>query len=61
MAIITKIEIANFFGKGNFVWDLDPQVNILGGKNGSGKTSILRICYSLLSNTIIKNKLFQTV
>lgn len=56
MAIITKIEIANFFGKGNFVWDLDPQVNILGGKNGSGKTSILRICYSLLSNTIINNK-----
>ena len=52
MAIITKIEIANFFGKGNFVWDLDPQVNILGGKNGSGKSSIFRCCYNLLSGNV---------
>lgn len=50
MVTIQKIEIKDFFGKGNFVWNLDPVVNILGGKNGSGKSSIFKFCYLLMSN-----------
>lgn len=54
MTTIKKIEISGFFGRGDFEWDLDPEVNILGGKNGSGKSSIFRCCYNLLSGTAIK-------
>ncbi len=50
MVTIKKIEIKDYFGKGNFEWNLDPVVNILGGKNGSGKSSIFKLCYELLSN-----------
>lgn len=50
MVTIKKIEIKGFFGKGVFEWNLDPVVNILGGKNGSGKSSIFKMCYLLLSN-----------
>jgi energy-coupling factor transporter ATP-binding protein EcfA2 len=55
MVTLKKIEIKDFFGRGNFEWNLDPEVNILGGKNGSGKSSIFRCCYSLLSGTAIKD------
>ena len=54
MTTIKKIEIKGFFGRGDFEWNLDSQVNILGGKNGSGKSSIFRCCYSLLSGMAIK-------
>lgn len=52
MTTIKKIEISDFFGRGDFEWDLDPEVNILGGKNGSGKSSIFRCCYNLLSGNV---------
>lgn len=52
MVTIKKIEITGFFGQGVFSWNLDPDVNILGGQNGSGKTSIFRICYNVLSGRI---------
>lgn len=48
MVTIKKIEIKGFFGKGNFEWNLNPVVNILGGKNGSGKSTIFKFCYTLL-------------
>lgn len=50
MITIKKIEIKNYFGKGDFEWNLDPVVNILGGKNGSGKSTLFRLCYTLLTN-----------
>ena len=49
MVTIKKIEITGFFGKGNFVWELNSVVNILGGRNGSGKSTIFRFCYAVLS------------
>ena len=49
MVMIKKIEIKGFFGKGDFEWNLNPVVNILGGKNGSGKSTIFKFCYTLLS------------
>ena len=48
MVTIKKIEIKGFFGKGDFEWNLNPVVNILGGKNGSGKSTIFKFCYTLL-------------
>ena len=50
MVTIKKIEINGFFGKGDFEWNLDPVVNILGGKNGSGKSSIFKMCYAMLND-----------
>lgn len=53
MITIKKIEIKDYFGRGDFEWNLDPVVNILGGKNGSGKSSIFKLCYLLLSSKTI--------
>lgn len=57
MVTIKKIEIKDYFGRGNFEWNLDPVVNILGGKNGSGKSTLFKLCYALLSNEILKVKI----
>ena len=51
MVTIKRIEIEDFLGQGNLVWNLDPEVNILGGKNGSGKSTILKVCYYFLTLT----------
>lgn len=56
MVTIKKIEINDYFGRGNFEWNLDPVVNILGGKNGSGKSSLFKLCYALLVNEKIDSK-----
>ena len=56
MVTIKKIEIKDYFGRGNFEWNLDPVVNILGGKNGSGKSTLFKLCYALLVNEKIDNK-----
>ena len=50
MVTIKKIEIKDYFGKGDFEWNLDPVVNILGGKNGSGKSTIFKMCYAMLND-----------
>jgi predicted ATP-dependent endonuclease of OLD family len=39
---IRKIEIKNFRGN-DFSWILNTDVNVLIGKNGSGKSTILRM------------------
>lgn len=64
MITIKKIEIKGFFGHGDLEWNLDPVVNILGGKNGSGKSTIFKLCYKLLSNRKIEDsydKIFKKV
>lgn len=38
---IRRIEISNLWNKYNIAWDLRPDVNILSGLNGVGKTTIL--------------------
>ncbi len=38
---IRRIEIENLWGRYNIAWDLRPDVNILSGINGVGKTTIL--------------------
>jgi len=48
--IIKSIEIKNLWGNYNLRWDtLNPDVNILVGINGSGKTTVLKIISEMLS------------
>lgn len=54
MAYIKTIEITGLFGEKNIKWTLFEDVNILGGKNGCGKSTIFRLCYTLLRNNVIK-------
>lgn len=47
---IEKVEIKGLFGKKDICWELNPQVNVLVGVNGSGKSTILSIIYCMLNN-----------
>ena len=47
---IEKIEIKGLFGKKDIFWKLNPQVNVLVGENGSGKSTILSIIYCMLND-----------
>ena len=40
---IKKITVNNLFGYKNISWELNPDVNVLVGKNGLGKSTLLRI------------------
>jgi energy-coupling factor transporter ATP-binding protein EcfA2 len=46
---ITKFEIQGLFGRYDIEWNLHPDVNVLAGVNGSGKTTILDCIYTLIS------------
>lgn len=50
MSILKKIEIKGLWGTTDIEWELDPHVNILGGINGSGKSTILNV----VSNSLYK-------
>lgn len=45
---ISKIEITGLWGRKNIIWELRPDVNILSGINGIGKSSILNTSVHLL-------------
>ncbi|MDR2498702.1 MAG: ATP-binding protein [Tannerellaceae bacterium] len=49
MNTINSISLSGLFGKYSLHWNLHPDVNILVGVNGSGKTTILRCLDALLS------------
>jgi predicted ATPase len=40
---ITRVEIQGLWGRYDIVWNLNKDVNVLAGINGSGKTTILKI------------------
>lgn len=48
---IKRIEIDKLWGRLNIVWDLRPDVNILSGINGVGKTTILNRSVNHLDNS----------
>lgn len=45
---IKRIEIKSMWGHKHIVWDLRPDVNILSGMNGAGKSTILNLCVDQL-------------
>lgn len=59
---IKRIEIDSMFGTKDICWDILPNVNILGGTNGSGKSSIIKACFSILDNgSIEEHKLIYLI
>lgn len=52
---IKSIDIPRLFGTQNIHWDLRKDVNILGGLNGSGKSTILKGCFELISKGKIED------
>ncbi|MBE9577719.1 MULTISPECIES: AAA family ATPase [Moraxella] len=49
---IQEVQIEGLFGKKDILWKLNPQVNVLVGENGSGKSTILSIIRCVLSNDL---------
>ncbi len=47
--MIKRFEVHALFGKKDYNLVFDPQLNILTGKNGSGKTTILKLIWHCLS------------
>jgi predicted ATP-dependent endonuclease of OLD family len=45
---IREVEIYNLWGRYNYKWALNPDVNILAGLNGSGKTTLINIIDAVL-------------
>ena len=53
---IKRIEISKLWDKFDVEWNLHPDVNILAGGNGSGKSTILDCILSLLTNGKVYTK-----
>jgi ABC-type cobalamin/Fe3+-siderophores transport system ATPase subunit len=47
---IDSIDIKKIYGRINFKWDLQENVNILLGKNGSGKSTIIKLIDACINN-----------
>lgn len=59
---ITNIKVNSLFGAKNINWDVFSDVNILGGTNGSGKSTIIKAIYSILKvGFIYDTKLSQLI
>ena len=56
---IQKIEIHNLWGKFNYNWTLNPDVNILAGLNGSGKSSVIQIIDAVFAKEPKRLKEFE--
>ncbi len=58
---IQKVEISGLWDKYDFVWDLNSDVNILAGINGSGKSTVLNHIYGLMSARGYREVVAETV
>ena len=48
--IIERVKIEKLFGEKDVDWNLRPDVNVLVGKNGLGKSTILKIIEESVSS-----------
>lgn len=46
---ITRIAVKGLWGLCDLVWDLEPEVNVLSGTNGSGKSTVLQALGNLFA------------
>jgi predicted ATPase len=53
---IKRVEISKLWNKFDIEWNLHPDVNILAGGNGSGKSTILDCMFSLLTTKTVYPK-----
>ena len=56
---IRRIEISNLWGRYDIAWDLRPDVNILSGINGVGKTTILNRSVNYLEGLSLSGEMKQ--
>lgn len=54
---IKSVTISNLFGYKDIKWELLPDVNILGGINGSGKSTIMTAIYELTTAGFLDDRL----
>lgn len=58
---ISKVEIKSLWNRFDLIWNLNPDVNILSGINGSGKSTILDFIACLLTRGILTDDLAELV
>jgi predicted ATPase len=58
---IDKVEIKGLFGRYDVDWQLNPDVNILVGENGTGKSTILKIIYQLFTRELELNTQLNSI
>lgn len=58
---IDKVEIKGLFGRYDVDWTLNPDVNILVGENGTGKSTILKIIYQLFTRELESNNQLNSI
>ena len=59
---LNRIEVRNFRLQGqDIIWDLNPDVNILVGYNGCGKTSLLKMVYEVYNYRQVRRASLKTV
>ena len=58
---IKSIEIKSLWGRYDLKWDLNPDVNILSGINGSGKSTILESVAEFLKSDKISEKCYLNI
>lgn len=58
---LKRIKVHRLFGYRDIDWELFMDVNILGGINGSGKSTVMQCIYSLITTNFLEDNLARLV